>query len=327
VSLEETVRDLRSLGLACTVLPTGAEGALVVVPECGRVLGLWPHWRGASTLWIEPAFLEALRAGTRDDAWQCPGGDAMRLAPARQYLGEDGSPPRCLDPGRWEQADEKGLCVLVNAGDAWARQEGQRVRFRIVRRLRPLGEQEMEERWGTASVRRAGYEEEAVLEMPGRRVPATGLCNRLRVRPGGRARVPLRRYWGDTSLAGLPPGAVGLEDACAVLCLRGDDPAVLEIGSPDARPRIMYQEEGEQGRATLLVRDFDGAGPGRGEFVRLAWPGVRGPGEISCFSPLLAGQGSERAGSSRLGWKLALAAFSGREAEIAGLARRLSRGG
>jgi hypothetical protein len=327
VSLEQTVGDLRSLGLACSVLSTGAEGALVVVPECGRVLGLWPHWRAANALWVEPGFLEALRAGTRDDAWLCPGGDVMRLAPAREYLGEDGSPPRCLDPGRYEMAEEKGWCVLENRGDAWARQAGQRVRFRIVRRLRPLSEQEMEERWGTASVRRAGYEEEAVLELSGPRLPAAGLWNLLRVRPGGLARVPLRRYWGDTSLAGLPPSAVGLEDGSAVLALRGDDPAALAVGSPDAAPRMMYKEEGEQGRATLLVRDFDGAGQAGGDFARLAHAGARGPGELSCFSPLLASREQGRAGSPRLVWRLALAAFSGRASEIAGLARHLSGGG
>jgi len=252
----------------------------------------------------------------------------MRLAPARQYLGEDGSPPRCLDPGRYELVSDKGLCVIETRGDAWAWQAGQRVEFHIVRRLRPLSEQELEDRWGTASVRRAGYEEEAVLEVSGLRFPATGLWNVLRVRPGGRARVPLRRYWGDTSLAALPPGTVGLEDACAVLPLRGDNPAALEIGSADARPRMVYVEEGEQGRATLLVRDFDGAEEAGGDFARCAWPGARGPGELSCFSPLLAARGSSgRAGSSRLAWKLALAAFSGRGAEIAGLARSLSSWG
>ena len=325
MNLEQTVRDLKSLGLDCTVVESGAEGAFGVVPECGRVLGLWPHWRGENALWVDPDFLDALRAGARDDSWLCPGGDAMRLAPAAEFLEDGRTPPPSLDPGRYCRRAEKGVFAMQTSGDAWAWKAGLRVGFRLERRFHPLSEQDLEERWGAAWLRRAGYEEEAVLELPGNRPPSVGLWNILRVRPGGEARIPLRRYWGDTRLAALPSGTVGLADVCAVFPLAGDAAVRLGLEAAEVRPRIMYIEEHEPGRAMLLVRDFQAASPpSAGSFVECARPAGRGPGELACFSPVLAGDEPDRRGGGRISWKLAVGAFSGRTAEVRALVHRLA---
>lgn len=325
MNLECMVRELKALGLTCTVIESGAEGALAVVPECGRVLGLWPHWRGENALWTNSDFLDSLRAGSRDDGWQCPGGDAMRLAPAEEFLEDGRTPPPSLDPGRYQPLREKGVFAMENRGDAWAWKAGLRVGFRIVRRLRPLGEQEMEQRWGSTWLRRAGYQEEAVLELSGGRPPAIGLWNILRVAPGGEARIPLRKYWGDTRLAAMPAGAVGLSDACAVVARAGDAGVRLGLAAEEARPRIMYLQESEPGRAVLVVRDFqtDSAAPDEA-FVQCSWPAGKGPGEMACFSPMLTSAGRGRASAGRVTWKLCVVAFSGRTPEIRGLARQLS---
>ena len=182
--LEGMVRDLKAMGMAFTVLETGSDGALLIAPECGRVLGLWPHWRGENALWVDPGFLGALAAGTKDEEWRCPGGDRMWLAPAAEFLEDGRTPPPSLDPGRWEPQPGKGFFSMENSGDAWAWKSGVRVGFRIHRRIRPLGEAEMEERWGVTWLRRAGYEEEAGLELTEGRLADARLWNTVRVRSG-----------------------------------------------------------------------------------------------------------------------------------------------
>ena len=132
------VRDLKAMGMAFTVLETGSDGALLIAPECGRVLGLWPHWR-ENALWADPAFLGALAAGTKDEQWRCPGGDRMWLAPAAEFLEDGRTPPPSLDPGRWEPQPGKGFFSMENRGDAWAWKSGVRVGFRIHRRIRAPG--------------------------------------------------------------------------------------------------------------------------------------------------------------------------------------------
>lgn len=223
MSLETFVRDLRAMGVACTVLESGADGALLVTPECGRVLGLWPHWRGDNALWADPAFLGSLAFGAKDDGWRCPGGDRMWLAPAAEFLEDGRTPPPSVDPGSWEPQGEKGAFAMENRGDALAWKSGVRVGFRIHRRIRALGEAEMEERWGVTWLRRAGYEEEAGLELTEGRLADARLWNTVRVRSGSEWR----------SARGL-------------------------IG--DAQ-RIMHVEDTGSGHALLLVRDFPGGQP------------------------------------------------------------------
>ena len=81
----------------------------------------------------------------------------------------------------------------------------------------------MEERWGVTWLRRAGYEEEAGLELTEGRLADARLWNTVRVRPGG----------------GWHP-ARGVAGACQ---------------------RITHVEDTGSGRALLLVREFMGGEP------------------------------------------------------------------
>jgi len=321
VSLEGIVRDLNTLGIAFSVLESGAEGALLVVPECGRILGLWPHWRGENALWVDPDFLDSLRIGAKDDDWRNPGGDGLRLAPVAEFLEDGCTPPRSVDPGRYEKLPEKGLWAMENRGEAWAWRSGVRIGFRIQRRIRPLDEEGLARLWGTTYLRQAGYEEEASVELMGGRSVATGLWNVTLVQAGGEARIPLRKYWGDTRLAARSPGEVDLADACAVVHLRRERAIRVDLDATEARPRIISVQEREPGRAILLVRDFETASGGAGEaFIHCSSAdGNEEAGELSCFSRLSAGPGARK-----VVWKTSLCAFSGRAVEIKALAKRLA---
>jgi hypothetical protein len=323
VVLQEIIVSLNTLGVDFTVLETGAEGALLVLPDCGRVLGLWPHWRGENALWVDPVFLEQLRIGVKDDGWRNPGGDRMWLGPEEEFFAEGQGIPPALDPGCYTLAAEKSSCRMENKGEALAWKSGSRVRFRIERRIRPLGETELAEGWGGASFRQAGYEEQVTLEVSGDRGCPVWLWNLTQVPAGSDVRVPLRKYWGDTGLAELPPGTVGLEEGCAVVSFRGAHALRVGIAAADAGSRIICREDHEAGRSQLLVKDFtrEGADASGDGLIECRWEGARGRGEFSCRSPAV-GPGGKR----RISWKTSLCAFSGRSDAVRVLAARLAGG-
>jgi hypothetical protein len=189
VALEDLVDSLTTLGIACVALPSGAEGAVLALPDYGRVLGLWPHRRGENALWVNPDFLESLRFGAKDDGWRNPGGDRMWLAPEAEFFPE-GEVPSALDPGHFVRVAERSGCAMENKGDVRAWKTGTRVRFKLVRRVRPLDEPSMVDAWGPTWLRSAGYREEVVLEVTGDRPDAVRLWNLTQVPAGAQLRVP-----------------------------------------------------------------------------------------------------------------------------------------
>jgi hypothetical protein len=181
MDLAGIVTELSTLGIAHAVLSSGEEGAILVLPDYGRVLGLWPHWRAENALWVNPDFLRCLHIGSKDDGWMNPGGDRLVLAPEAEFLAEGpGSAPE-LDPGRYEGAGDKTLFTMENRGEARAWKAGARVRFRIVRRIRPLDPAGLRAAWGDTYLRAVGFEEEAYLEIAGG-VPVS-LWSATQVRP------------------------------------------------------------------------------------------------------------------------------------------------
>jgi hypothetical protein len=164
VGLEELVVSMNRLGIRYTVLESGADGAVLILPEYGRVLGVWPHWRGENALWVNPDFLRMLEIGAKEDGWLNPGGDRMWLGPPEEFFPPDTVPPS-LDPGKYEGATEKGMFTMENRGQVHAWNSGMMVGFRIQRRIRSLSEQEISDMWGTRWLRQAGYAEETTLDV------------------------------------------------------------------------------------------------------------------------------------------------------------------
>jgi hypothetical protein len=256
MGLEETVDALKTLGIACAVLASGADGAILALPEYGRVLGLWPHRRGENALWVNPEFLESLRFGAKDDGWRNPGGDRMWLAPEAEFFPE-GEIPSALDPGHFTRVVERLGCAMENKGEVRAWQTGTRVRFRVVRRVRPLDETELAALWGPTWLRRAGYSEESLLEVLGDKPDRLRLWNLTQV-PAG------------SLLAGAQLPAAARQ--ARILCVRERD-----------------------GHAQLLVKDFSRE-PSENHLEQPSESrkGEEGSREMSCCSPVLRAQGKGR---------------------------------
>ena len=323
MGLEETVLSLKTLGVEYAVLESGSDGAVLVLPEYGRVLGLWPHWRGDNALWVNPGFLRLLHIGSKDDGWINPGGDRMWLAPEEEFLPGGADVPPAIDPGQFARSSEKSGYSMENKGEALAWKTGSRIRFKLIRRVRPMSEARLADLWGTTWLRQAGYEEETLLEISGDCRTPVWLWNITQARTGAEVRVPLRRRWTETSLVTLASSSLELAENWAVIRMRGPQSSKIAIPGSDAVRRILCLEERESGRAQLLVKDF-GAEEGRDDALVDCRPGGTADAiEFSCTSPAVG-----PAGRKRVLWKTSLCAFSGRNDEIQAFAERIgSRGG
>jgi hypothetical protein len=329
VGLEEIVVSLKTLGIAYTVLESGADGGVLMLPDYGRVLGLWPHWRGENALWVNPEFFQQLRIGAKDDGWMNPGGDRIWIAPEEEFFPNGQEVPPVIDPGHFVLVAEKTGCRLESRGEARAWKTGARVAFRITRRVRPLDDARLAAMWGKTWLRQAGYEEETTLELEGGCACPVWLWNITQVRAGAEVRVPLRRYWGDTALSKLPSGSVGVADNCAVVSFKGNYGVRIGVNAADAGSRIICREDREPGRAQMLVKDFSregrgdsGAAPDEGRQERpvdCRWKSQDGFGEFSCSSPPILPNGKRR-----IQWKTSLCSFSGRTDAIGAFGERIS---
>ncbi|HTZ52851.1 MAG TPA: hypothetical protein VMF68_14380 [Spirochaetia bacterium] len=284
MSLEQLVDSLSTLGVAHEVRRSGADGALLVLPEFGRVFGIWPHFRAENALWVNPGFLNALQAGVKDDEWSAPGGDRVWLFPGSEFLSETGAAPAAVDPGRYTVTSDRALVIMTNRGEAYARQATARLRFRITRRLRPLDEPEIDAACGQTWLRRSGFQEELVLELD-------GPCP-----------VPVSLW----SIAQAPPGS---------------EVSVCE--GPSGEERLVCVQEGDSERARLLVKagraGEAASGYSMAPGVRAGGQHSR-PVELALVSPAIA-PGKRR---QQIRWNVSLYAFSGRSAEVRQLASRLA---
>jgi hypothetical protein len=321
MGLEETLVSLNTVGIEYAVLESGADGAVLILPEYGRVLGVWSHWRGENALWVNPDFLRLLSIGAKADEWMNPGGDRMWLGPEEEFFPRDAEIPAALDPGRFDGSSEKNAYRMENRGETRAWKAGARVGFRISRTVRPFDEERLAATWGTTWLRQAGYQEEAALEVSGDSPVPVWLWNITQVRAGAEVRVPLHEKAESACLARLPPEAVLIARGCALMTVRAGRAQKIGFAGEETRvPRILSFEEREAGRAQLVVKDFEGSGVGGRDsaVVECRWGGKDACGEVSCASPaVIAG------GKKRLLWKTSLCAFSGRTEEVRAFASRI----
>ena len=331
MTLEEAVKNLNALGISYKVLETGTDGAALMLPEYGRILGLWPVWRGENAFWINPEFFRSLSIGAKQTEWVNPGGDRMWLYPEEEFFrvnaglpDESYAVPHALDPGRFTGSVDKIGYVMENRGDLWASGAGARIGFRIVRRIRTYGEKELVKLWGTTYLRQAGYDEETSFEIEDSPVPV-GVWNALYLAVGGSAHFPL-----DTPL-GMKPIGVDCEvhDGCAVVPCLGNRSVRFSLEAPRIKARgAWFAVNAETGRSTLVLKEFGKAERRPGAELPAAEDGgtgirCRGRHSPDCelhFHSPAAAPGRKR----KAVWKHSVWAFSGRVEEVREFLRRVT---
>ncbi len=252
--LERIRQALTTFGLAHEVMRSGVDGALLMLPECGRVLGLWTGPRAESALRINPGFLSKMAIGAKDDVWTEPGGERVWLAPPEEYFAGGEEVPASIDPGRFAGRQDRLAYAMENRGEAYAWSTGAAVRFRVVRRILPVDDAWLEQRWGPTWLRRAGYVEECTLSCDRRSPPGTRLASFAQLAADARLAKP------------------------------GEGPAGAE--------RVLCVVPGEQGHAQLVVKAREPLA-GADSAARDAEFSVAqraGCVEMVCLSPALAGR-------------------------------------
>jgi hypothetical protein len=315
VNLRDTTDVLATLGFDHAVLPSGSEGAVLVSPDCGRLLGVWPNGRAENALWTDPGFFDSLRGAARREEWVNPGGDRVWLGPDEEFLDPAAGAPPSVDPGRYARIGDREGFRMENRGDVWAARSGVRVAFRIERRFTAYDAAELAAAWGAQNLRRAGCRETAVLEVAAD-APLARLRGIVQVAAGGETWIPLARRWADTPLAVEPIGSFALDAGCAVVHAGGPR-RTLAFDGADVRARILHLTETGAGRSLLLVKECEGGAP-----AGLACTtGGDGPCTELCLdSPPVGGDTGRR----RLAWRQVLYAVIGRTVEIRALLRRIA---
>jgi hypothetical protein len=333
--LEETVRSLNALGIEFKVLESGTDGAALLLPEYGRILGLWTYWRGENAFWVNPDFFLSLQIGAKQTEWVNPGGDRMWLYPESEFFvpdperpAESYAVPHALDPGAFSLSQEKETHRMENQGSLWAYGAGARIGFKITRRVRVYGERELADLWGTTYLRQAGYEEETVLEVKDSPI-AAGLWSATYLRTGGFARLPVHAHWADMP-AGLPPGMVERSDGCVSVDCRGDKPIRLWLDAVESKSRGAFIIDNEEsGRSTLVLKEFEKASAahyaresgGRSTVLGFSCAGFHAR---SCELDFRSAATGGPMGKKKVVWKTSTWAFSGRSEEVRVLLARLT---
>jgi hypothetical protein len=246
--LPDVTGRLTTFGLGHVVLPSGTDGAVLLLPDYGRVLGLWAGLRAESALWINPDFLERLAIGSKDDGWTNPGGERMWLAPGREFVPEDGDVPASLDPGHFTGKPDHASYLMENRGEVRAWEAGSTVRFSMSRRVQALPDSAIEELWGKTWLRRAGCVEETRLSVSGPCPPQARLASYTQVPATASGHASIR--------------APGKGMVSGVLCI----------------------VPGESGHSQLIVKVSDAPSEEGAALLESRWGGRGTAREVSCLS-------------------------------------------
>jgi len=177
--------------------PDGSR--LLLLPEHGRLLGLYPADDDANFLWTNPALAtaESAEAYFRRGGWPNPGGDRTWLAPEIElFIGDLArsahtyAVPAALDPGNWTLASATHTELrLTQATCLRLHRAKQDVRVRLEKVLRPTGNPLPD-----AGLDYAGYSQATTLEVePQPGVPTRlGIWNLLQLPQPGTIWIPTR---------------------------------------------------------------------------------------------------------------------------------------
>jgi hypothetical protein len=259
--------SLTRIGMPPVVLDTPDGARLLLLPEHGRLLGLYPDDADENFLWTNPALGDeaSARAYFARRGWLNPGGDRTWLAPEIElFIGdvdrvfETYAVPPALDPGQWKlEATSVSEVRLVNETRVRLHRQNRDVGVRLTKTYsvapNPLRD--------VAGLQVAGYTLATTLEVesqPG--VPTRlGIWNLLQLPQPGTMWIPTRAparphvVFGALSADELTvtPGLVRWNMAPP-----GGD-AKISLKPPPLTGRVGYSRASDTpGMHDLVVREF-----------------------------------------------------------------------
>jgi hypothetical protein len=284
VSLSDNLKQAGKVPVPLA-FPDGSR--LLVLPESGRLLGLFMPGTDENVLWTNPALAtaESATAYFTRPGWPNPGGDRTWLAPEIElFIGDLARPaqtyavPAALDPGHWTLSSSthtelrltQTTCVRLHR----ARQD---VRVRLEKVLRPAANPLPD-----AGLDYAGYSQVTTLEVeaPPDSAVRLGIWNLLQLPSPGTMLIPTRatthpqRVFGalsDSELTVTPHGVrweMAAPGADAKIAIKAQ-PLTGRVGYLHATPCYAKATQGKPDTLDLVVREFTVV-PG-GDYVDALW--------------------------------------------------------
>jgi hypothetical protein len=279
---ESLASTLRSAGHPPLELSTPGQGALLVLPFGGRVIGLFAEPQGENFFWVNPALAEAgsAKAFLAGTGWVHTGGDRTWVSPEVEFHVADladpwgtYSVPRAIDPGQY---------IVSMLGESIGMQNRARVKFHrrnteceveIEKWVRLIANPLRAEPWFNeiAEVAYAGYELSATLRLAdARTTPPISLWSLAVVPPTGLMIVPI---WGETKVRDLfePTGSARLTATrhAVHFLIDGREQHKISVRAVALKGRAGYWRAASPQRSTLVVRSF-GVNPS-GDYVDTPW--------------------------------------------------------
>lgn len=348
IGRDQLIETLRACDRPFHLHATADGSELLLLPQGGRVLGLFAPGQNENFLWANPALgsPETARALFAAPGWQNTGGDRTWVAPEIDVFFPrfpDTSLHVCpapLDPGNYgiRGTDARGLSpALVNTFALTLSRSGVAVTLTTDTHWTAVGPLVDSDLLRTGMLTWAGYTQVATLTIVSCTGPcAIGLWGVLQVPPGGVCLVQTqgpgraKQYVGRTSEGELRIGERGT-------AYRPSMPGIHKIGflAPELTGRIGYFH-GSGGHATLIVRQF--TIDSSAAYVDVPWQtasDLEGPGcaaqvcavdhpvlgryvELEHHSPAIDGAGSTVVTDISHLW-----AIRGAEPDVRALARQL----
>jgi len=248
--------QLRNMDEEFHVLNSGRDGAVMVLPSHGRVLGLWSDREEENHFWTNPAFLAS---PDRDGGeWENPGGHRIWIAPEREFFFTNLSDPfgthfvpASIDPGRYRCQVSSSEVLLESEGVAHAYASNKDVEFRVSRTIRVYGRSELEAMFGErCSAAAAGYEESAAVEFDCSPQVPVGTWSLIQVPLGGKVSAATKNAGQHTVFFGEPDQMIE----------RGRNTLTVEFPrSHKGNFKIGLAPSAVSGRATYMQERPDGA--------------------------------------------------------------------
>ena len=267
ISLRDLCANLKRAGHPVRRLdfPTGT---VVVLPQGGRVIGLFPKKSQASFFWTNDALRSA--AGIRklyaESRWPNPGGDRTWLAPTTELFVSDlerfwetWREPVAMDPGDYVCRETGGRLHLVNRARLELRRRGQAVELEIDKCFAPAADPLRTERKIAKPYAYAGFTTSVTLTIvrePKQSSVPIGLWQLLQLPPGGELMVATHGPAHTQVIFGdIPAGHLKRESHCVRYRMQAPTTAKLAIRGVQATGRMGYVRNNGAGGWDLIVRN------------------------------------------------------------------------
>jgi hypothetical protein len=299
------IDNLTRAGRPPIILYDAEGGRMLVLPESGRILGLYARESQENFLWTNPALGNAESAAEffGRDGWLNPGGDRTWLAPEIELFigdlarpGETYAVPATLDSGQWRREDGAYGLRLRNQSAVHLKRSDRTIHFTVTKDVRPAANPLRSMKLGLSY---AGYEQTTTLELAvdrnGNASPAQlGVWNLLQLPKSGRMIVPTyRRAVPQTVFGDVPSADLELADHAFIWSMAdtgGNAKISVRADVLTGRAGYVYPSPGDADLWNLVVRNF--AINPSGDYVDALWNDPHDTGYA--FQACAVNDGTER---------------------------------